>query len=104
MSPTPAPENRIESRSNIFVVATLYWPQGSAPVRIRNLSPSGALIEGAIPAPVGSQVRLCRGRHSVSGHLVWIEANKAGLRFAASATVTDWLPSGNRGSGQLLAD
>src|SRR5438046_6427209 len=68
------------------------------------MSRSGALIEGAVLPPVGSDVRLCRGSLWVSGRLVWAKANKAGLRFEASVVVADWLPSGKRDSGQLLID
>jgi hypothetical protein len=50
-------EGRIAERSNVFVIATLYCAAGSAPVRIRNLSPSGALIEGSVLPLPGARVQ-----------------------------------------------
>lgn len=33
-----------QPRTNMFVLATIYADTGSAPARVRNLSPTGALI------------------------------------------------------------
>jgi hypothetical protein len=104
MDTTPGPEHRLEPRSNIFVIATLYGADGSAPVRIRNMSRNGALVEGGVLPPVGAEVRLCRGGLGVNGHLIWLAGRRAGVRFAASAATADWLPNGIRGSHQQLAD
>jgi hypothetical protein len=85
---------RREPRTSLFVMATLYFDSGSAPVKVRDLAPRGALIEaGAIPNP-GTRVRLCRGSFSVTGEVVWQKAQRGGLRFDSSVSVTDWLPGG----------
>ena len=97
-------EHRLETRSNIFVTATLYASGGSTPVRIRNLSPSGALVEAAALPPSGSAMRLSRGSLSVAGEVVWVAGPKAGLHFVSGVAVNDWLPHGNRGNGQQLVD
>lgn len=102
METTPSPEHRIEPRSNLFVIATLYVGGGSAPVRVRNMSRSGALIEGATLPPVDSAVRLCRGSLNVSGRLVWLDQRKAGLRFDTRVVVADWLPNGKRAGQQMI--
>jgi hypothetical protein len=104
MDTTPGPEHRLEPRSNIFVIATLYGADGSAPVRIRNMSRNGALVEGGVLPPVGAEVRLCRGALGVTGHLIWLAGRRAGLQFASSIATAEWLPNGNRGSHQQLAD
>lgn len=39
---------RIELRTNMFALATVAGKDVAGPVKIRNLSPSGALIEGAL--------------------------------------------------------
>src|SRR5690349_18029768 len=105
MDTPPAPNNRLESRSNIFVMAALYGAGGgSTPVRIRNMSRSGALVEGAaLPAP-GAQVRLSRGSISVTGEIMWVDKQKAGLRFDSPTSPNDWVPGGKRGAGQQMAD
>ena len=100
----PGIEHRIESRSNILVTATLYASGGSTPVRIRTLSPSGALVEAAALPPSGSPMRLSRGSLSVAGEVIWVAGPRAGLHFASGVAVTDWLPHGNRGNGQQLVD
>src|SRR5437868_9655101 len=99
-----AHELRAEPRSNIFVIATLYASGGSTPVRIRNISRMGALIEAAALPPCGEAVRLSRGSLSVAGQVVWAAGPRAGLHFTSHVAVADWLPSGQRGSGQQLVD
>ena len=103
---SPAPEElRIETRSNIFVMAALYSAGRSVtPVRVRNISTTGALIEAAVLPPPGTQVRLGRASLSATGTLVWVENAKAGMRFDAPVAVADWLPQGRRGFGQQFVD
>jgi hypothetical protein len=88
----PETEGRINDRSNVFVIATLYSQGGSAPVRIRNLSPSGALIEGIVLPSPGAPVRLSRGSFHVAGEVVWSADGRSGLRFDSAISVLEWLP------------
>lgn len=104
MTPAPLPELRVESRSNIFVMATMYAGAGSTPVRVRNMSRTGALVEAAILPPVGTTVRLSRGSLNALGDVMWASGGRAGLRFASPVAILDWLPQGKRGSGQQLID
>jgi hypothetical protein len=97
-------EHRTEPRSNIFVTATLYASGGSTPVRIRNMSRGGALVEAAGLPPPGGAMRLSRGTLSVAGQIIWVLGAKAGLHFGAPIAIADWLPNGQRGSGQQLID
>ncbi len=97
-------QQRVEVRSNMFVTAVLSCDRGSAPVRIRNMSRCGALIESAIIAPEQTPVRLSRGSLSVRGHVAWRRDNRAGIRFDVAIEVTDWLPRGNKPSGQQRVD
>ena len=104
MDTPPAPNNRLEARSNIFVMAALYTDHGSTPVRIRNMSRSGALVEAAVLPPKGTQVRLARGSVSITGEVMWVEQQKAGLRFDSLTSPNEWMPGGKRGAGQQMAD
>lgn len=101
-----AAEQRAERRSNLFVIAALYGEGASAPitVRIRNLSPGGALVEGPELPDVGTNVRLCRGQLSAAGELLWRGPSHAGLRFTGPVHVADWLPGSARNSGQQRVD
>jgi hypothetical protein len=98
------PNNRLEARSNIFVMAALYTDHASTPVRIRNMSRSGALVEAAVLPAKGTQVRLARGSVSITGEVMWVDQQKAGLRFDSPTSPNDWLPGGKRGTGQQMAD
>jgi hypothetical protein len=87
--------NRIEQRTNLFVLATLSSASASGQVRIRNMSPIGALIEGPVLPAVGEQLHLSRGASSIEGRIAWCRAGKAGVRFCARVEVGAWTPGGN---------
>jgi len=87
------PFDRREERTHLFLVATLTAGAMSAPVRVRNLSPTGALVETpALPA-VGSAVVLRRGALEASGNVAWTGAGRAGLSFTTPVMVSAWLPT-----------
>ena len=100
----PGAQQRTDMRSNMFVTAVLYADGGSVPIRIRNMSRGGALIESAIIPPEASQVRLSRGSLSVGGHIAWRRDNRAGIRFDAAVEVANWLPRGNKPTEQQRVD
>lgn len=94
--PDATAESRADARTNLFVAAVLRSSGSVLPVRIRDLSPLGAKVDGA-SAAVGSTVTLVRGQLSVSGLVVWSEANRCGLQFQSSVAVREWMaPSVNR--------
>ena len=97
-------QQRCEPRSNIFVAAMLYHCDGSTPVRIRNLSRSGALIECAELTPEGSEIRLCRGSRVARGRIAWRRGDRAGIRFDSVVDVAGWLPNGDPDKGQQRVD
>lgn len=86
------------------MMATVYAAGSSTPVRVRNMSQSGALVEAAGLPPAGTKIRISRGSLEAIGDIMWVDANKAGLRFASPVRVADWLPVGKRGGGQQLID
>lgn len=97
-------DRRSDGRSNVFVLAALTTVIGSAPVRIRNMSRWGALVEGANVPQAGAVVRLSRGNLEVGGVVIWQQGNRAGLHFDAAAYVPDWLPAGKSSGGQQKID
>ena len=76
----------------MFVMAALYSDSGSFPVKVRDLSSAGALIEGCVISPPGTRVRLCRGSLSATGEIVWRRGERAGIRFESTVSVVEWLP------------
>lgn len=93
---------RVEPRTNLFVLAAMSAERVSGPVKVRNLSASGALIEGVALPSLGERLILRRGDNFIAGRVVWCEGGKAGLHFESPVRVQDWLP--NRRSGQTGID
>lgn len=97
----PPPDGRQQPRTHLFVSATLYADNGSTPVHIRNMSPSGALIEGAVLPDVGFRISLKRGLLQANGHIAWRTDRRAGVRLDAAVCVADWM---SRNAGQERVD
>lgn len=94
----PASEMRAETRTHLFLVATLSTEETQTTVRIRNLSASGALIEGSSLPLVGAAVFIRRGSLSAEGLVVWRSENQLGIEFTSSVFVSDWLPKNTKSS------
>ena len=75
----------------MFLGAILHWRAGSSPVNIRNISPTGALVEGLIGPEPGESLVLKRGELSASGIVVWKAGRKAGITFSSVVFVSDWV-------------
>ena len=81
----------MEGRSNVFLTAALRAASETVPVRIRNISGNGALIDGRSSFSPGTKVTLMRGRLSVEGKLAWHERRFAGIEFDCPIDVTSWV-------------
>lgn len=73
-------------------MATLYAGSASLSVKVRDLSSTGALVEGEGMPALGTAVSLRRGSLSVAGELVWRRNRQAGVRFSSSVDPAKWLP------------
>ena len=96
-------DSRSEGRSNVFLTAALYMGEAMVPVRIRNLSSHGALVEASSLPPVGSHVTLIRGQLQVAGALAWQGAGQGGINFSKSVDVQRWVKHVGHG-GQHRVD
>lgn len=83
-------ELRIHSRSNVFLMAVLDGA-GSRPVRVRNLSAGGALVEGAKLPAAGVRASLKRGSLNAPGEIAWTRGQHCGIRFDEAADVDEWI-------------
>jgi hypothetical protein len=83
---------RRHSRTHIFLAALLKTPAGDFPVRIRNMSPTGALVEADILPDPGTPVRLMRGSLETTGETVWHSGSRCGISFPSPVRVEAWLP------------
>jgi hypothetical protein len=77
-------EQRVASRHPLIWSGTLHYDFTSAPVRLRNISSSGALIEFEVPLPVGAEPLLDLGpAGTVFATVTWVVGDQAGLKFHA---------------------
>lgn len=81
---------RSGSRCSIYLGAALCCDGSSTPVRIRNMSPDGAMIEGAALPDVGRTVQLVRSTLIVHGLVIWSSASRCGLKLSGSVDVQQW--------------
>ncbi len=86
----PAPPERAPRR-NLLLAATIDAPGLHAPVRIRNLSESGAMLEGAVFPDIGASLSLRRAELSIGASVVWRTGSRCGVRLDGVATVADWV-------------
>jgi len=74
----------------------------AAPVRIRNISARGALVDGPTLPPVGARVKLMRGRLLARGQLAWAGAGQAGVNFDCEIDVANWVQRTGHGEQQRV--
>jgi hypothetical protein len=96
-------------RKNVMLAATIAAGPVSAPVRIRNLSEAGAMIDGPALPDVGSTLTLNRLELSIGATVVWSHGGRCGLTLEGSVVVDDWISgvrtTANRTTlGQLRVD
>ena len=78
-------------RANVFLTAVLDASGVVYAVRVRNISVSGALIDGDQLPSSGAGVRLSRGQLEVSGDVAWEDGDYRGLRFSSPVDVQAWV-------------
>ncbi len=81
MDQSNAPQNRKTRRSNVLMTATLELSGTSLPVKLRNLSAEGALVEGEKLPVEGAAILFRKGDLSVQGHVAWAGTRHAGISF-----------------------
>jgi hypothetical protein len=84
-------DNRSQNRSNVFLSASLLIGTASVPVRVRNMSQRGALLEASSLPSAGTKVRLARGELRADGNIAWKRDGQAGIRFASEIDVGSWV-------------
>lgn len=85
-----AADARTAHRASIYLAAALYCDGSSSPVKIRNISETGALIEGASLPGLGSLVQLVRGGLIVHALVAWVSEGRCGLKFSGCVDVQQW--------------
>lgn len=75
-------QNRKGRRSNVLMSASLELSGTALPVKLRNLSADGALVEGNKLPVEGASVLFRKGDISMPGNVAWVKGLQAGVRFA----------------------
>jgi hypothetical protein len=75
-------QNRKNRRSNVLMSASLELSGTSVPVKLRNLSAEGALVEGEKLPVEGASVLFRKGDISMPGRVAWVNDRQAGVNFA----------------------
>lgn len=84
-----AADARGACRASLYLAAALYCDGASSPIKIRNISSTGALVEGDTPA-VGTLVQLVRGGLIVHALVAWSDGGRCGLKFSGRIDVQQW--------------
>jgi hypothetical protein len=74
-------KDRRSHRSPVLLAATIEIAGEPVPVRLRNLSEEGALIEGERLPVQGSSTCFKRNELQLRGRVVWVEGRYAGVAF-----------------------
>jgi PilZ domain len=90
IEPEGSAEDRVAPRTNLLLAATAEVGGRSLPVRIRNISESGAMVEGAGLPEAGMTILLVRGDLQVSATVAWAVGGRRGVRFAGPTPVNEW--------------
>jgi PilZ domain len=90
IEPEKGAEDRAAPRTNLLLAATAEVGGRLLPVRIRNLSETGAMIEGAGLPDASMKLVLSRGDLHVSAVVAWAAGARRGVRFDGPTPVEEW--------------
>ena len=86
------PEERRSPRFSVLLVARLVTTWGERIVKLRNISATGAMIEGDRIPPAGTDILLQRGSLELFATIMWTRDKQAGLEFEAPLTEAElWM-------------
>lgn len=74
-------QNRRTRRSNVLMAASIESSGTAMPVRLRNLSAEGALVEGDSLPIEGSSVLFRKNELRLPGNVAWVKGKRAGIAF-----------------------
>lgn len=86
-------DSRVAPRASLYLAASLQYGEVSCGVKIRNISSTGALLEGAASVQAGAVVNLVRGSLKSEGVIAWTSGGKCGLHFSREVDVEKWRAS-----------
>lgn len=90
IQPEKGAEDRVSPRTNLLLAANAEVGGRILPVRIRNLSETGAMLEGAGLPDAGMKLVLARGDLHVSAVVAWAAGARRGVKFEGPIPVHEW--------------
>jgi hypothetical protein len=93
-------------RSKLLLAGSIESAGMKSPVRIRDLSETGALLEGPAFPPAGTVLTLTRLAVQIDAKVVWHRPPKCGVEFEGQISIAEWI-SGKPGPanfGQARVD
>src|SRR3954470_8741349 len=82
MDQSNSSQNRRSRRSPVFLAASIEVAGSPQPVKLRNLSEEGALIEGERLPLEGTTTFFQRNELRLKSQVIWVEGRYAGVAFA----------------------
>ena len=104
MDESSFPHNRQSRRSNVLLAASIEVSGSVVPVKLRNLSSEGALIEGDDLPVEGSEILFRRNELKVKGRVAWLHEGQAGIAFKALLPQEDVLRNIPKPRPRVLPD
>jgi len=83
-------EHRAARRTNLMLAAEIEQDGRYTPVRIRNLSETGALIEGSFLPDKGTILTLHRASFHIGATIAWSGGGRCGIHFDRPISVPQW--------------
>ena len=83
MDESETTQNRRTRRSHFLMAASIEADGVTVAVKLRNLSPEGALVEGDQLPVVGSSVIFRKKELNLAGRVAWVATGRAGIAFDA---------------------
>jgi EAL domain-containing protein (putative c-di-GMP-specific phosphodiesterase class I) len=91
-------------RQGLLKVATLQWNGMQMPVRVRNISTGGALLEGDRALPIDAKVQLdLPGCGSLGAEVRWTDSGRLGIQFEEELDLRRLVPGRPKGFGARSA-
>jgi len=92
-------------RKNLLLTASIEAFGLKGRVRIRNLSESGAMLDGGVLPGVGTPLVLRRMELEIGATTVWQAGGRCGIRFDRTAAIEEWVAGVRRPlNGQARVD
>ncbi len=86
----------------MFLAAVLLAGTEQAPVKVRNMSANGAMVDSPLMPSPGTKIHLIRGVLCAQARIVWSSDKSCGLHFPSELSIREWLAAPEKGEQQRI--